>query len=136
LKSAALDTSVVLRLLTGVPDEQAQRALTELTERLRAGARVFVSDMVLSEAYFALQHHYNVPKGEALRLLAVFLAESGVTPTGSAASVLATPHLATAKPGFVDRLIHADSLRAADELLTFETAARRLPQVCLLTGDR
>ena len=133
MNNAGLDTSVVLRLLTGTPTGQAHRALAEVTQRLRSGIRVSVSDLVVSEAYFALQHHYGVPKAEALRLLAAFLTQSGITCTGAAAAVLTTPNLATAKPGFVDRLIHADTTRYAGELLKFETATGCLPGVRVLT---
>jgi predicted nucleic-acid-binding protein len=135
MKSAALDTSVVMRLLTGSPENQAQRAFDELTSRLASGARVFVSDLVISEAYFALQHHYRVPKAEALRMLEGFLSHSGVMPTGAAAAVLRTSRLATGKPGFVDRLIHAEALGNAEELLTFETAAARLKHTRVLRGS-
>jgi predicted nucleic acid-binding protein len=135
MKSAGLDTSVVLRLLTGSPPDQAHRALNEVTERLHSGARVSVSDLVVSEVYFALQHHYGVPKSEALRLLSAFLSDSGVVCSGASTSVLSTPGLATAKPGFVDRLIHADYCSRAEELLTFESAATRLPGVRVLTGE-
>jgi len=134
MNSAALDTSVVMRLLTGMPEEQAQQALSEFTSRLTSGSRVFVSDLVISEAYFALQHHYQIPKAKALRLLSDFLCDSGVTAIGVAASVLVTPHLATAKPGFLDRMIHAEALDVAEELLTFEKATKRLRHVCVLHG--
>jgi predicted nucleic acid-binding protein len=127
-----LDTSVVLRLLTGEPEAQARRALAEVQELIRGGAELLVSDLVVSEVYFALQHHYGVPKGEALSLLARFLAESGVKPLGAAATVLAELSLATAKPGFVDRLIHAEYRQAAMAILTLEKAAGRLPGVRVL----
>jgi len=127
-----LDTSVVLRLLTGEPEPLARRALSELDALTQNGAMPLVSDLVVSEVYFALQHHYGVPKSEALSLLAAFLNESGVRPLGAAAEVLAVPRLATANPGFVDRLIHAEYAHSAGEILTFEKAAGRLPRVRVL----
>lgn len=130
---AGLDTSVVLRLLTGVPEAQAKRALTEVQDAIGRGVSLFVSDLVVSEVYFALQYHYGVPKSEALSSLNVFLKESGVKSPGSAARVLDTPGLATARPGFVDRLIHAEYLQSAGEVLTFERASARLPGVRVLT---
>jgi predicted nucleic-acid-binding protein len=130
-----LDTSVVLRLLTAEPEVQAQRALEALESATRRGTEVLVSDLVVSEVYFALQYHYGVPKAEALALLATFLSESGVHPLGAAAAVLAEPNLAAAKPGFVDRLIHAEYRRTAKEVLTFEKAAGRLPGMRVLAGD-
>ena len=106
-----LDSSVVLHLLTGEPELLARRALAELQSLTQSGAVPLVSDLVVSEVYFALQYHYGVPKAEALALLAQFLHESGVKPLGAAVAVLAVPHLATANPGFVDRLIHAEFAR-------------------------
>lgn len=133
--SIGLDTSVVLRLLTGEPEAQARRALAEVQTLTRRGASLLVSDMVVSEVYFALQHHYRVPKSEALTLLARFFRESGVRPLGAAATVLAVANLATANPGFVDRMIHEEYRQAAKEILTFEKAAGRLPAVRVLTAS-
>jgi predicted nucleic acid-binding protein len=125
-----LDTSVVLRLLTGEPEAQARRALAEVRGLTARGVSLLVSDLVASEVYFALQYHYAVPKAEAL---ARFFEESGVHALGTAATVLAARDLATANPGFVDRLIWAEYIRSAGEVLTFEKAAARLPSVRVLT---
>jgi predicted nucleic-acid-binding protein len=130
-----LDTSVILRLLTGEPEVLARRALVEMRDLMQSGSVLLVSDLVVSEVYFALQYHYGVPKAEALSLLAQFLKESGVKPLGAAAAVLAVPNLATVNPGFVDRLIHAEYTHSTKEILTFEKAAGRLPGVRVLTSD-
>ncbi len=122
-----LDTSVVLRLLTGEPEIQARRALSEVQEILHRGGALLISDLVISEVYFALQYHYGMPKAEALQILADFLNDSGVKAIGAAATVLALPGLATAKPGFVDRLIHAEYTRSTAQMMTFEKPAGRLP---------
>ncbi len=51
-------------------------------------------------------------------------------------AVLETSGLATAKPGFIDRVIHRNSLGSgADELVTFEKAAAKLPKLRVLNGD-
>lgn len=129
-----LDTSVILRLLTGEPEPLARCALVELRSLLTGGVTPLVSDLVVSEVYFALQCHYGVPKAEALSMLATFLKESGVKPAGAAAAVLAVSNIATVNPGFVDRLIVAEYVNlSAKEVLTFEKAAGRLPRVRVLT---
>lgn len=61
-----LDTSVMLRLLLGEPADQAARAVALLDELSRGGHQAVVSDLVVAEAYFALQHHYGVSKRNAL----------------------------------------------------------------------
>jgi predicted nucleic acid-binding protein len=64
-----LDTSVVVRLLMGVPEAPARAARRRLEHAAEAGETVLVSDLVISEAYHALQYHYGVPKAEARSLL-------------------------------------------------------------------
>lgn len=131
-----LDTSVVLRLLTGTPPDQA-----EVARALVAGqdAPVAVSDLVIGEAYFALRHHYAVPHLTAVRALREFLDDARVTGTGVAESVLREAVARTASradPGLVDRLIHACYARDGFALVTFDRALSRLPGVRLLAQDR
>jgi hypothetical protein len=88
--------------------------------------------LVVAEAYFALQHHYDVPKKEALATLRRMFGDGEITSTGAAADVLATPNLATTKPGFVDRLIHHGYIDRDGTMATFEQSAKKLPNVRLL----
>lgn len=130
---AGLDTSVVVRLLTGEPEDLALEAMRHVAERFGAGDRLLVSDLVLTETYYALQHHYGVPKTEVLATLRAFLATPEVETTGEAAEVLETPGLESAKPGFIDRVVYRDYRRSGgEELVTFERAARKLPAVRIL----
>jgi predicted nucleic acid-binding protein len=127
-----LDTSVVLRLLIGEPAGQAERAWRALTEARAAGDTAVVSDLVVSETYFALQHHYRVPKAEALEQLRALLDSGSISSAGHALDILNTPSLATANPGFVDRLIHAEYVHSGDRVLTFERAASKLSRTQVL----
>jgi predicted nucleic acid-binding protein len=129
-----LDTSVLVRVLTGEPRDLALVALDYLVECEKAGDRVLVSDWVIAEAYYALQHHYGASKRETLDALGDFLASPGVEGTGEVAEVLATPNLESAKPGFIDRVIHRNYLRlGAEEVATFERAAAKLPHIRVLS---
>src|SRR5437764_854327 len=64
-----LDTSVVVRLLIGLPEAQARTARRRLELAVERRERVVVSDLVLAETYHALQHHYRMPKREARSIL-------------------------------------------------------------------
>ena len=122
-----LDTGFIIRLLTDDPADQAARARQWLEQSLQRGEKPRVTDLVIIEAYFALQTHYSVPKAEALRALRQLLESGDVNPVGFALEVMQkTPNLATAKPGFVDRLIHAEIRSQGGQLLTFEKASARL----------
>lgn len=112
-----LDTSVVLRLLVGVPEKQAGVARRRVERAIEDGEPVIVCDLVLAEAYYALQFHYEVPKAEARDLLLRF-ARSGVVTVEprQATEGLASPSGA----GLVDRLIHARHRALGAVTLTFE----------------
>lgn len=122
---AGADTSFVLRLLVGEPEKQAAAALNELNRRVNDGGRIAVSDLVVAETYFALQHHYGVPKAEAIKTLREFLSAPEIAALGAASEVLKQKNLAKTNPGLVDRLIHADYLKQCSGMLSFEKAARK-----------
>jgi predicted nucleic-acid-binding protein len=120
-----LDTSVALRLLLGLPADQTARAVAFLDELSRGGHRAVVSDLVVAEVYFALQYHYGLTKQDALLGLRKLFADGEIEPLGAVGGVLAIDGLATAKPGFVDRLIHGVYAQAGN-MATFEKAAGKL----------
>lgn len=129
-----LDTSVVVRLLCGEPPELAEAALDFVLSLRKTGGQAVVSDMVLAEAYYALHYHYSVPKAEVLDAFRRMVGSGDVEALGHAPTILSLPRLASARLGFVDRLIHRHYLHAgADAMATFERAAGRLPQAHVIT---
>lgn len=124
-----LDTSFVVRLLVGEPVAQAKRAVAQLDAIRSEGKRCAVSDLVVSEAYFALQYHYEVPRKHALDTLKAFLESPEIMPTGESLAIMRQSDPGKSKPGFIDRIIHAQYMRDAAMMLSFEKAAGKLPGV-------
>ena len=128
-----LDSSVVVRLLTGEPPSLALAALRRVEEAHTAGVEILASDLVVSECYLALQHHYGVAKAHAIEALrGRFARESPLRSLGAAAAVLERHALASRQPGFVDRLIHAEFVEEVEEMWTFERAGAKLAETRLL----
>lgn len=129
-----LDTSLVMRILTGEPEAQARAMQEFVRSSVLKGKSLVVSDLVVSEAYFALVTHYGVAKREAVDgLLEMF--ESGVVqPThgGCAVRVLHAMKSSGQKPGLVDRLIHAQYASLPAGMATFEKASRKPSGVVVL----
>jgi len=130
-QGVGLDTSIVLRLLIGEPAAQAVTAVAMLNDLRASGKKGVVSDLVVGEAYLALHYHYEVPKQLALDKLREFLGSPEIEPTGQALAILTQPKLGKAKPGFVDRMIHAQYLQMAPGMMTFEKMTAKLPQVTI-----
>jgi predicted nucleic acid-binding protein len=118
-----LDTSVVVRLLAGLPQKQTQVVKARLERALDDGDEVLVTDLAIAEAFHALHHHYAVPKAEARELLLRFVT-SGVVALDPQSSVTALSESGGA--GMVDRLIHARHRALGAITLTFERPQSRL----------
>ena len=130
-----IDTSILVRLLTGRPEDTylaCRSALQRLIED--RGVRIFASNMVIGEAYVAVQHHYGVTKEDARDGLLKVL-QSGLVSPLHGRSVL-TAVTSRSGAGLLDRLIADDYQRA--ELVTFTLDRRmsRLPATELLLPQR
>ncbi len=125
-----LDTSVVVRLLCGLPEDQALVARERLDLAVHRAERILVTDLCIAESYHALQCHYEVPKEEARRMLHSFVT-SGIVDLAPPCCV---PALAPSQgAGLVDRMIHARHRQEGASTLTFDRrqgsleGATRLP---------
>ena len=127
-----IDTSILVRLLTGDPEDGFRACLAALTElREREGAEIFASNQVIGEAYVAVQHHYGISKADARRGLSSVLRSGLVAPLNGSAVISALE--ITAGCGLLDRLI-ADDYRRGDVLtLTLDRRMAKLPHTRLLT---
>lgn len=115
--SIGLDTSVVLRLLTGQPATEAHLARSRIERAHAAAETVIVTDLVVAEAYFALHHHYGLAKDEARSHLRK-MAGSGIVTVVPPEAVTALD--ASAGAGLADRLIHARHRSEGAITVTFD----------------
>ena len=121
-----LDTSVVVRIISGLPEGAARRVGERIAAEVASGELFSVSPLVLSEAYFALQHHYDFTKNEALRSLRALAETDGICVSESVRAILDEPNLAKANPGFVDRMIVGEYAIGGCDTYSCEKSFRRL----------
>ena len=126
-----IDTSVLVRLATGVPPLQFQRSVTKLTALVeKEGAQIVASNQVIGESYIALQHHYGVNKLDARAAIAGVL-QSGLIEALS--GQVALDALATTKGcGLLDRLIALEYNDAGFTTLTLDKKMSKLPNAKLI----
>ena len=122
-----MDTSFLLRLLTGQPKELAEKALSRYQEAVGHGDSFSVSDTVVTEAYYALQHHYGKSKAEAIEALGVISEDDSISFSAGFESVISLPNLAKASPGFLDRVLAADYRSRGQITISCEKSFRHLP---------
>ncbi len=123
-----IDTSILVRLATGDPEDGFEHCVRKLTALIeRDDAEVFASNQVISEAYIALQHHYGVSRSDARAALASVLRSGLVAPLHKAGVFAALE--ASAGCGLLDRLIADDYRRAELTTLTLDRKMAALPEV-------
>ncbi len=93
-------------------------------------AEIEVSNLVIAEAYFALQHHDGVPKDEARAALVSVLTSALVKPQHGQSVLDALEE--TREPGVVDRLIASDYSARGLVTITNDRRMSRLPTSRLL----
>ncbi|MCY3647468.1 MAG: hypothetical protein OXH07_10900 [Chloroflexi bacterium] len=125
-----IDTSVLLRLVTGEPEQDLERCLTGLSAEIEAGGEILVSNQVLGEAYIVLQQYYGTSKPAARAALHEVLRRGLVAPLNgdSVLDLLREP----GGPGLVDRLIVDGYSRDDVETLTLDRRMAGLPRSRLL----
>ena len=122
-----MDTSYLLRLLTGQPSDLAEAALVRYQDAVERGDSFSVNDVVVTEAYYALQHHYGKTKEESIAALRLLSQDDSIAFSGNFMSVINSPNLAKASPGFLDRVLTADYRAHGQITLSCEKSFKRLP---------
>ena len=130
-----MDTSYLLRLLTGQPTDLAQAALSRYQYAIDSGDSFSVNDVVVTEAYYALQHHYGKSKEEAIAALRAISQDDSIAFSGNFMSVISSPNLAKASPGFLDRVLTADYRAHGQITLSCEKSFKRLPDTEVVTCE-
>ena len=126
-----IDTSVLVRLLTGEPEESFEFCVTKLSALIEdEAAEIFVSNQVIGEAYIAVQHHYGVSKNDAREGLLQVLRSGLVAPLNGKAVLAALEDLGGA--GLFDRLIADEYSRRGLRVLTLDNRMAELPDVLRL----
>ena len=123
-----IDTSVLVRLITSLPEAEYRRCQAELTRMVeQESAELFASNQVIGEAYIAVQHHYGVSKGDARIALTGALTSGLVAPLNGQPVLRALRE--TGGAGLIDRLIAEDYSRTVSETLTLDQRMAALPGV-------
>ena len=112
-----IDTSVLVRLVTGDPSDTYEHCVQELTKLVEQGDEVFASNQVIGEAYIAIQHHYGIDKDAVRAGLANALRSGLVSPLNGRA--------------IIDLLESSGGAGVIDRLITDDYSHRELPVLTL-----
>jgi predicted nucleic-acid-binding protein len=121
-----IDTSIFVRLLTGIPAADYQTAVNRLASlRTSQPEPITVANIVVAEAYAVLQHHYRLNKADSRAAILSVLTSGLIEPMHGDAVLNALR--ATKEPGLTDRLIALDYANQRATVLTLDRKMAALP---------
>lgn len=130
IRRYGIDTSILVRLLTGDPPEIFERCVDQLSALAESG-EIFASNQVIGEAYVAVQHHYGVSKTDTREGLENVLRSGIVAPLAGEPVFRALAEHGGC--GLLDRLITLDYGFRELETLTLDHRMASLPGAKLLS---
>lgn len=129
--SIGIDTSVLVRLVTGQPPDLFAACVERLNVLSASRVEIVASNQVIGEAYVTLQRHYGISKKDARAQLHTTLTSGLVTPLNGRAVLDALS--TTAGPGLFDRLIADDYAHHGLDTLTLDRRMASLTRVRLIS---
>ena len=129
----ALDTNVLVRLVTRDNEAQAQRARAVFDAQGEEHGGLFVSDIVLAELCWTLSRSYELERADIARTVRALLDNSSIALESSPAVRDALVSFETTAADFPDCLIVAKASHAGcRHTLTFDQRMKPLPGVQIL----
>ena len=123
-----IDANIILRFLTGEPQEFHARAERLMERAERGEVLLFVDDLVLAEVVWVLKSYYKRPMSEISEVLSAFLAAPGIDSANQGLLVQALQLASEKNVDFVDGYLALRASGRGDEVCTFDkTDFRRLP---------
>lgn len=121
-----LDANILLRFLTGEPEEMAARSERLLKRAKKGEVLLRVHPVIVAETVWVLQSFYGHPKEDIVAALVPLLTEHGLKVQGSNVVVRALESMAENTVDFADALL-AESARSRGEgVASFDEDFRKL----------
>lgn len=129
----ALDTNVLVRLVTRDDEAQAQRAKAAFDMHAGEDGGLFVADIVLVELCWTLAKGYGLARPDIARTVRALLDNASIALESPAAVRNALASFDAGSTDFPDCLIVAKATQAGcSRILSFDRSMRSLPGVELL----
>jgi len=129
----ALDTNVLVRLITRDDEAQAQRAKAVFDTHADEDGGLLVTDIVLVELCWTLARSYELGRADIARTVQALLDNASIALESAAAVKCALAHFEAGRADFPDCLLVAKAgLAGCSQTLSFDRRMQPLPGVTLL----
>lgn len=133
MNSYLVDTNIILRFITGEPEAQAEQT-RQLFEQCDSGARYLrILPLVVAEVVFVLSgQHYNLPREDIARELALFLQNPSLDVEDRDSLLLALKIFSEHKVDYADAYLAAVARTHENGIASFDQDFKKIPDLELL----
>ena len=123
-----LDANVILRFLTGDPEELAERSRLLMARAERAELSLYVSELVLAEVVWVLKSFYRHPASEIAEVVGALVSAPGIRVDDRETTLRALDLARDLNVDYLDAVLALQAAARNATVCTFdETDFKRLP---------
>lgn len=128
MKRLWLDANVILRFLTGEPEDMHERSVRLMAKADRGEVRLFVPHIVAAEVVWVLKSFYNHPMAKIADVFVAFISAPGVEVEDRDLLIQAMNLSRDKNVDFIDAVLALQAAAQDEEVCTFDkTDFKRLP---------
>lgn len=134
MRRAYIDANVILRFLTGEPQDMAAKASALFDAVEQSEVTLVIDEIVVAETVWVLQSFYGYPNREIAQVIQELLSHSGLETEDKPGLLAALSLFSDKNIDFADALVavHMDK-RSVQEIFSFDRHFDRLPGIIRLS---
>ncbi|HAG09733.1 MAG TPA: PIN domain nuclease [Desulfotomaculum sp.] len=117
---AWIDANVILRFITGDPQEMAEKVLELMARAEKGEVALRLSHIVAAEVVWVLSSFYKYSKGEIAETMITFISADGICPDNPALLIQALKDMADNNVDFVDAYLAAIARTRSEAICSFD----------------
>jgi predicted nucleic acid-binding protein len=121
-----IDANLILRFLTGEPQDLAERSLRFIQRAERGEITLQITSLVIAEVVWVLGSFYKYPRTQIAETLTAFLGSDGLIVQELQLSLAALERMARANVDFVDAYLAEVTRQTGGTVVSFDRDFRRL----------
>jgi predicted nucleic acid-binding protein len=129
IRTCVLDTNVLLRFITGLPQEHFNAA-TELFARCERGEiRLVLTSVITAETVYVLQSFYGVGRADIAKSLSSIVGSGRIRVAERSILMKALNHYGRTNLAFADCYIAGCAIENGQSVVTFDRGLKKLPEL-------
>ena len=128
-KTCILDTNVVLRFITGLPEEHFDAARELFARCDRGEIRLVLTSIIVAETVYVLEGFYEVGRGDIVKSLNAIIGSARIRVAERSVLLKALDRYGRSNLAFADCYIAATAIEDGLSIVTFDKGLKKIKEI-------